>query len=349
MGRLVNTVCSLLERGEDLVMATILSHEGSTPRTAGTKMIVGRSGDTIATVGGGLVEGEVIKAAEEVFRIQSVQVRAFDLTGTNVESMDLVCGGRLEILVEFIEADGENIRLFSELAASRKKRKKSLLVADLGATDRPPNKVKRCLIVENTCICGDLDLPDPLAEAVSRGAFRDRYPVVVNYGDRRYMVEPSLLLGTAYLFGAGHVSQQVAPLAKMVDFSIVVMDDRSEFANRERFPAADEIKVLSSFEQAFDGLDVDGDGFIVILTRGHLHDQTVLREALKTEAHYIGMIGSRRKRDRIFHELKGEGFTDEDLARVHAPIGSEISAETPEEIGISIVGEMIKERARITQ
>lgn len=346
MGRLVNTVCSLLEQGEDLVMATILSHEGSTPRTAGTKMIVRRDGDTIATVGGGLVEGEVVKAAQEVFRTRNLQVRAFDLSGTNVESMDLVCGGSLEILVEFIEAAGESLRIFSELAAATRDRKRSLLVADLGPQGRPPTKVKRCLVIENTRKCGDLELPVPIAEAVSRGAFRDRYPVVVNYEDRRYIVEPSLLLGTAYLFGAGHVSQQVAPLAKLVDFSTVIMDDRSEFANRERFPGADEIRVISSFEDAFEDLDVDGDGFIVILTRGHLHDKTVLREALKTQAHYIGMIGSRRKRDRIYEELRSEGFTDDDLARVHAPIGTAISAETPEEIGISIVGEMIKERAR---
>ncbi len=347
MGRLENTVCSLLEQGEDLVMATILSHEGSTPRTAGTKMIVRRGGDTIATVGGGLVEGEVIKAAEEVFQARSAQVRAFDLSGTNVESMDLVCGGNLEILVEFVAADGENPRIFKELVAAKRNRKKSLLVADLGREDSPPKQVRRCLVVDNSRACGDLDLPEPLADAIARGAFRERYPVVVNLLERRYLVEPSLLLGTAFLFGAGHVSQQVAPLVKMVDFSTVVIDDRSEFANRERFPGADEVRVISSFERAFEGLDMDEDAFIVILTRGHLHDKTVLREALKTEAHYIGMIGSRRKRDRIFDDLKREGFTDKDLARVHAPIGTEILAETPEEIGISIVGEMIRERVRL--
>jgi xanthine dehydrogenase accessory factor len=95
MSRVVHTICNLLEQGEDLVLATILSHEGSTPRTAGTKMIVKRDGETISTVGGGLVEAEVIKAASEVFRTRTSQIKPFDLTGADVEAMDLVCGGAI--------------------------------------------------------------------------------------------------------------------------------------------------------------------------------------------------------------------------------------------------------------
>lgn len=174
---------------------------------------------------------------------------------------------------------------------------------------------------------------------------KERYPVVLTFEDRRYLVEPSFVLGTVYLFGAGHVAQQVAPLARLVDFRTVVMDDRSEFANRQRFPDADEITVLQSFDGCLQGLDIDRESYIVIVTRGHLHDKVVLEQALRTDARYIGMIGSRVKRARIFGELKENGFNENDLARVHSPIGTNISAETPEEIGISIVGELIQARA----
>jgi xanthine dehydrogenase accessory factor len=149
---------------------------------------------------------------------------------------------------------------------------------------------------------------------------------------------------TVYLFGAGHVSRETAMLASRIGFETVVLDDRPEFANRERFPEADEIHVLSSYEQAMDNLVIDSRGYIVILTRGHLHDKTVLGQAVTTPARYVGMIGSRKKRDAIFRALAAEGISQNDLARVHSPIGLSIGAETPAEIAVSITAELIRVR-----
>lgn len=346
MSRVVHTICNFLEQGEDLVLATILSHEGSTPRTAGTKMIVKRDGETISTVGGGLVEADVIKAASAVFQTRTSRIIPFDLTGADMEAMDLVCGGRLEILVEFLPADPANLRVFQDLALALKERTRCFLVSDLGSISEQSPTVKRCLVHEAGRISGDMVCPPEVLGTISGWKPKDRYPVLVTTEGRNYLVEPSFVPGTVYLFGAGHVSEQVAPLAKLVDFRTVVLDDRSEFANRERFPLADDVLVLRSFNDCMRALDVDGDSYIVIVTRGHLHDKTVLEQALRTDAHYIGMIGSRRKRDRIYDELKSQGFTEEDIKRVHAPIGTDIGAETPEEIGISIVGELIQARVK---
>jgi xanthine dehydrogenase accessory factor len=105
--------------------------------------------------------------------------------------------------------------------------------------------------------------------------------------------------------------------------------------------------VIASFETAFSGLPVENDSFVVIFTRGHLHDKSVLAAALKSPAHYIGMIGSRRKRQAIYGALLESGFDPQDIDRVHSPIGLEIGAETPEEIAVSIVAEMILERSRL--
>jgi xanthine dehydrogenase accessory factor len=147
-----------------------------------------------------------------------------------------------------------------------------------------------------------------------------------------------------YVFGAGHVSRHIVPLAVTVDFKVVVIDDREEFADVCHFPDAKEVRQCL-FEGVMESLAVDESSFLVIVTRGHMHDKNVLAQALRSKAGYIGMIGSDRKRKIIYEKLLEEGFTEEDLSRVHSPIGIDIGAETPEEIAISIVGELIKVRA----
>ena len=151
--------------------------------------------------------------------------------------------------------------------------------------------------------------------------------------------------GTVYIFGAGHCGQKLAPVAGMVGFSTVVVDDRGDFASEERFPIAERILVSASFEHALDGVSLDEDSYIVIMTRGHVHDKTVLAQALRTGAGYIGMIGSKKKVAETFRALREEGFSSEAISRVHAPIGIDIGSETPEEIAVSIVAELIKVRA----
>jgi xanthine dehydrogenase accessory factor len=157
------------------------------------------------------------------------------------------------------------------------------------------------------------------------------------------LLEPIFSEPTVYIFGAGHVSEQVVPLAKRVHFKVVVIDDREMFANRERFPEADEV-IVSEFERCFDQLNIDDSSYIVIVTRGHLYDGFVLEQALKSNARYIGMIGSKKKIRTLYQNLIKKGVPKETLDRVHAPIGIDINSETPEEIGVSIVAELIKVR-----
>jgi xanthine dehydrogenase accessory factor len=148
-----------------------------------------------------------------------------------------------------------------------------------------------------------------------------------------------------FIFGAGHISRQLALLTRLVGFRTVVLDDRPEFANRERFASADEVVVLPSLDGAMADLPLDENSFIVLVTRGHAHDKNLLGEALATRAGYIGMIGSRRKRDAVYQDLEKEGFAPEAFQRVHSPIGLSIAAETPEEIAVSIAAELIAVRA----
>jgi xanthine dehydrogenase accessory factor len=156
-------------------------------------------------------------------------------------------------------------------------------------------------------------------------------------------VEPIESEPTVYLFGAGHVSEQIAPLAKRVQFRVVVIDDRETFANRERFPEADDV-LVSDFESCFGRLHIDDASYIVIVTRGHLYDGFVLEQAVKTDARYVGMIGSKKKIHVLYQNLMKKGVPKEVLDRVYAPIGLEINSETPEEIAISVVAQLIQVR-----
>lgn len=153
----------------------------------------------------------------------------------------------------------------------------------------------------------------------------------------------------ACIFGGGHVGKEVEKVLSYIGFNTIILDDREEFANRERFPMAQQVRLLKGFYSAFDEISCNEDTYLVIVTRGHIWDYEVLKAALKQPSAYIGMIGSKEKNRTIFEKLLQEGFSQKDLDRVHAPIGLSIGAETPEEIAISIAGEIIKVRAGYEQ
>ncbi|MDP6041310.1 MAG: XdhC family protein, partial [Candidatus Latescibacteria bacterium] len=148
---------------------------------------------------------------------------------------------------------------------------------------------------------------------------------------------------TLFLFGGGHVSFAIAQMAHSVGFRIVVIDDRPMFANKERFPMASETLTLE-METAFDHLVIDDLSYVVAVTRGHQHDKPIVEQAVKTQAAYVGMIGSRRKIALMWKELEAKGISRETLDAVYAPIGLDIGADSPEEIAVSVVAELIQVR-----
>ena len=162
-------------------------------------------------------------------------------------------------------------------------------------------------------------------------------------GKVEIFVEPILAIPTAYIFGAGHISKFISKVATLAGFNSVIIDDRPRYANRERFPEAIEI-YGDSFGEAFEKITPNEFSYIVIVTRGHQEDQNVLRWAVRTNARFIGMIGSKFKKKNIFENLRAEGVPDEQLARVVSPLGVNIHAVLPEEIAVSIVAQLIAVR-----
>ncbi|HTV64509.1 MAG TPA: XdhC/CoxI family protein [Bryocella sp.] len=166
-------------------------------------------------------------------------------------------------------------------------------------------------------------------------------------GTLEVFIEPVLPPALLYLFGAGHVAYNVYKIATISGFEVTVIDDRESYANRERFPDAREV-IADDFDAVTERLHPPAGAYIVIVTRGHRDDMRILRWAIDAHARYLGMIGSKRKTISIYKELEKQGIAPEKFAQVHAPVGLEIGAVTPEEIAVSIVAEMIAERRRAT-
>jgi xanthine dehydrogenase accessory factor len=264
---------TLLEREQHIALVTVTATTGSTPGKVGYKMLVFDQGKgTAGTVGGGLIEAQMINEAAKMLDRPASRAFSFEL-GETGEDEKGICGGSIELLVETFDA------------------------AAL-----------------------------PLFALRLRAAQEDlaQWP-------------------TAILCGAGHLSYFIARYARSVHFRVIVCDDRSEYANAERFPDADEI-VVKEFEHVFDAMRIDDRSYIVIVTRGHRCDEIVLERALQTHARYIGMIGSRRKTTLILERLKARGVPQESLDRIYSPVGLAIGAVTPEEIALSIVCELVKIR-----
>ncbi len=338
MRKWVSAVNETLSRKQPLVMALIMSQEGSTPRTAGTRMMIGADG-YVGTIGGGRIEASVMEIAREMLHKPGAVTISFDLTSEIADAMDMVCGGKLEILIDSIAPDEKNRLFFSGLLQMLDQRQKGLMVTEL--LESGVLQVRRAILREDGVVIGTPDFKMEI-DSIPK---KLHAPILIQSGDRKFFIEPVMASGTVYLFGAGHVSLQTAILAKRVGFEVVVLDDRMEFANTTRFSDADDVRVPASFEIAFEGLEIRADSYLVILTRGHLHDKTVLQQALKTPAGYIGMIGSRKKRDAVYQSLENDGFTAKDFQKVHCPIGLSIGAQTPEEIAVSIVAELIHARS----
>jgi xanthine dehydrogenase accessory factor len=333
MQHILDSLISTLEDGQTAVLGAITRNAGSAPRTTGARMLILQDGTLQGTIGGGALEGACQAKAKELFAAPQPTVEMnFNLNAASAADAGMLCGGTVTVLLHRVTP--ENLPLFKALNNSYTHGRRPWLLTYLPSTD---------LAMHLQYVDGQEDngIDKELKAEILRKT--RRAPFLVNHDGREIFVEPLIHPGMVHLVGAGHVALACARVASYAGFEIVVMDDRRDFANLTRFPDAREIRVLKSFDDCIHRLGADD--YVIIVTRGHMHDREVLAQALRTKAGYVGMIGSRRKREAVFSALLREGFTETDLARVHCPIGLSIGADTPEEIAISIVAELVQVRA----
>lgn len=306
-----------LKAGRPCVLVTILSSSGSTPRKAGAQMWVSaeKSGGTI---GGGNLEFTAEKTARSLLAgDKDAEIKDYNLGDSagpdSVVDLGMVCGGAARVL--YMRLSAQDIPIIETISEAQS----GFLVIDLSDAARP---------VLSYAEHGDYGRTAKLSE--SDGRTRFTLPV-----GRR---------GKVYVFGGGHVSKDTVALLSALDFACVVIDDHAEFANRERFPTAEDV-IVTPFETVGELLTISPDDYVIIMTRGHKADYIVERQMLKKKPYYLGMIGSRKKIASVNARLLADGFTNAELAAVNAPIGLAIQAQTPMEIAVSIAGELILKRA----
>ncbi len=341
MYEILDETLEQLEAGRAFALVTLVADQGSTPRAAGAEMLVREDGSIAGTIGGGLIEHSMMQAAAAaVAERRSRRARA-DLSGADLTSGEkMVCGGAAEVLITYVApGDAELLAVCSALRAAREAGRRVWYVsAPLG---EDAAAVEHCAlneggVVTGAAVCDAAELRALTAAAALHG--------VATLPDGRTAVlervEPPAL---AVVCGAGHVGTEVAPLLARLGFRVVVVDDREEFAAAGRFPEA-RVEVRE-FAGALAAVGVDERAYVVIVTRGHVHDLDVLEQALRLEARYVGVMASRSKRARMQAALREAGFADEAIGRVRSPIGLAIGAETPAELAVSIAAEIVQVRA----
>jgi len=330
MREFIRSVVHALEAQQSVELVTVLESHGSTPRGAGAMLAVFPDGRTTGTVGGGNVEYEATKFAGELLKKKENSLRNFRFVQGDAASLGMVCGGDVILHFQYLSAEDEKlILILRDLMEATGKNADTWLVRRLeddritafGLADREGSRYLA------------LEVPAELLR--NRAVFQDGW-----------FVFPAVTAGRLYIFGGGHVSQSLVPAVAAVGFRPVVYDDREAFADPGLFPEA-ETAICGSFEEIGKYVTVTPDDYVVIMTRGHQADYEVLAQVLRSGAKYLGCIGSKRKLAICRDKLLEAGFTEEEYARVHAPIGLSIGAETPAEIAVSITAELIAVRAGV--
>ena len=332
-----------IETESETALATVITRTGSGPREPGAMMLVGVEGLLAGTVGGGVLEAQVIDTAQTVRQTGRAACKTFTLSAEMAAKDGMICGGVMEVLIQPLSPKKPTeVGIFKKVLSIMEGRRPVWLIT---AMDGDPGNPKTGvgLFASDDMDTGTL----PLSEDEISGLVSEtdqRLPTLTVAGDRRIFIQPIRLPEPVFVFGAGHIAEVLVPVCRAVDFYPIVLDDRADFAAPHRFPDAGDVIVLDRFAGCFRQLEIDEQSYLVVITRGHAHDRTVIEQALHTPAKYIGMIGSRRKRDAIYEALRRDGFTDKDVNCIYSPIGLAIGAQTPAEIAISIVAEMIAVR-----
>lgn len=343
MERIYAELDRLLDEGEPVAMATIIDVRGSVPREVGAKMIIHPLGKHVGTVGGGCGEGDVIRTALDVIQTGEAATVHVDLTeDVSMQALG-VCGGTMDVFVERVAGGavegGEKPPYLSALQASTAARESVALATVV----RGPQVGRQAVVWLDREPLGSLGLGDlePQVMAAARAVLGGRQHKLVKVEDVAVFVEVQRRAPELLIVGGGHIALPLAQLGTLCDFSVIVLDDRPSFVSEDRFPTARQ-RLSGPLRETVRNLPMDQDTYIVLVTRGHSHDVDCLLEVLDRPVAYIGMIGSARRVDAVFQLLTEEmGIPAEKLDRVYAPIGIAIGAQTPAEIAVCIMAEIV--------
>ncbi len=324
----------LAENRTPAALATVARQRGSLPMASDAKMLVTKDGDRWGTVGGGCVEADIIEQALTTIETGLPTFVHHTLNADLAGDLGLSCGGTVELFLEPVTASSEMAHLCHAVSAGIQSRTPVTVLTKLDWSDGP---AKAAMVGAEIVSVGR-------GVEMSSGEVAD-YPrtggaTLVDEA-RAMFIERFQRLPRVIIFGAGHVGVAIAKVAASAGFYVVVSDDREDFANEDNVPDAHEI-LVGDFNAVIDRLAIDEDDYILATTRGHSYDASIVERTAASRARYVGMLGSRRKKEIIWKALREAGVPSEHLERVRTPIGLDIGADTPGEIAVSVVAELIR-------
>jgi xanthine dehydrogenase accessory factor len=327
MDRIFAKLIYMLEKKRPTMLVTIIADEGSAPRGAGSQMLVGEDGRILGTIGGGAVEGKADAMARQLLKEQRSGCHLFQLHAAAKENIGMVCGGDVQVQFQYIPGTSAVWETLAgkvlEMTAARQSGWLAL---------KTDGSAPSLLSGDGAVVLGDPIPGEVGPEGWKPQRNKDIFCLPLPIGER------------VIIFGGGHCAQALAPLLHTVGFRVIIFEEREEYGCRENFPTAEHI-IVGDYTRISDWLQFTSDDYVVIMTNGHSYDLEVQDQVLRGEFAYVGVIGSRKKTAAVNQKLRERGVSEEAITRVHTPIGTSIKAVTPEEIGISIAGELIYTRA----
>lgn len=331
-------------------LVTITGVKGSTPRKPGAKMLVLPDGQVFGTIGGGCGEADVRREALNALSLLAPVKYTVNMTNDIAEEEGMVCGGIMDVLIDIIKPGAHSDKkLLAGYLASLESGEMPVLVTVTSSPREQALLGRKCFLTADGTRTGDLGneglnrLTEKwVSEVRSEGRVRlITLPAGPELPECNVLLEPPPAPVELLILGGGHIAKPLAAIAHILGYRVTVVDDRPAFANSARFPGASQV-ICQDFGQALREIQIGPETFVVIVTRGHRHDHLCLRQVVTQPSAYVGMIGSRHRVRALMAQLQEEGIPAELLERVHSPIGLDIAAETPEEIAVSIIAELIK-------
>lgn len=327
-------IAEALGAGHDIVLVTVVGSKGSTPRNAGSQMLVSEAGLVCGTIGGGAIEGHAIAEARTMVGKDVCRVEDLALRPQAENSIGMVCGGDAVLLYTPICADGDAwVQVASRLLECFERREPAYLALECCEGGLPFKGTVALFGSQGELVAGECSLLGKKLVGLNQKRVIDGF-----------FAMPVSIPVRAIVFGGGHVGRATVAALAQVGFACTLFECRPEFARAEDFPGAKQI-ILGDYENVASSISFDERDYVFIMTYSHAFDYAILEQALRQPLAYVGFMGSRRKIAVARQRLLDAGVSAELLDTVHMPIGLDIKAETPEEIAVSVAAECILHRA----
>ena len=331
---------------QEITITTVVETWGSGPRPVGSKMITTMSGGIAGSVSAGCVESAVIEEAQKVWSSGEPSLIKYGVADDTAWEVGLACGGEIKV---FIEPGWAWDSIYNAIKENIEVGKTFALVT---ALEGDPDKLnKKMLVQSDGAVLGDLILPDESGfdiAVVLNYLSNDRSGVVSLPNGTDIFIESYPLPAKLIVVGAVHLSDSLITMANAAGFETILIDPREAFGNRERFPHVDQL-IRKWPQDALSEISLDRSTFIAVLTHDPKLDDPALMIALRSNARYVGALGSRRTNQKRLKRLSSAGLTEEQLSLLHAPIGLDLGGRSQSEIAISIMAEIIKTKNQIVE